>query len=106
RGVATGRDHEGTLVFDVGGGSTELILGSGGEIDFRDSLEVGALRLTERFVASDPPTVEEVERCRGAVRALLEERVPDDVRPCAIVDVAGTVTSLVAPDLGLQEYDR
>jgi exopolyphosphatase / guanosine-5'-triphosphate,3'-diphosphate pyrophosphatase len=106
RGVATGRDLEGALVFDVGGGSTELILGRGREIAFHDSLDVGAVRLTERFVASDPPAGEEVERCREAVRALLEERVPDEVRPRTIVGVAGTVTSLVALDLGLQEYSR
>src|SRR6478735_465529 len=48
RGVATGRGLDETLVLDVGGGSTELILGDGGGIAFHDSLDVGAVRLTER----------------------------------------------------------
>ena len=106
RGVATRRGLDGTLVFDVGGGSTELILGDVGGIAFHDSLDVGAVRLTERFIHTDPPTPEEVERCRRAVRAVLEERVPEGVRPRAIVGVAGTVTTLVALEMGLPEYDR
>jgi exopolyphosphatase / guanosine-5'-triphosphate,3'-diphosphate pyrophosphatase len=104
RGVASGRDLQaGTLVIDIGGGSTELILD-----DFHVSLELGSVRHTERFLASDPPTTEELAQCAAAVHAVLTERVPDEKRAAATaaVGVAGTVTTLAALDLGLEHYDR
>src|SRR2546421_7310158 len=74
RGVGTGRDlPEETLVIDLGGGSTELIVGSGDKIDFHTSLDIGSVRLTERFIASDPPTDEELIDCAAAVRSALEQ---------------------------------
>ena len=99
RGVSAGRKLEpGTLVLDVGGGSTELTAP-----EFRVSLDVGSVRLTERFLASDPPTSEELTECRAAVRSLLEERARGvDVRKA--IGVAGTITTIAALELG--EYDR
>ena len=99
RGVSAGRELEpGTLVLDVGGGSTELTAP-----EFRVSLDVGSVRLTERFLASDPPTSEELADCRAAVRSLLEERARCvDVRHA--IGVAGTITTIAALELG--EYDR
>ena len=99
RGVSAGRKLEpGTLVLDVGGGSTELTAP-----EFRVSLDVGSVRLTERFLASDPPTSEELTECRAAVRSLLEERAAGvDVRKA--IGVAGTITTIAALELG--EYDR
>ncbi len=105
RGVTAGRAiDDATLVLDVGGGSTELVVGGPEGVRFQETLDVGCVRLTERFLASDPPTADELERCRGYVRALLEERVPDGVRPRAAIGVAGTVTTLAALHLGLEEY--
>jgi exopolyphosphatase/guanosine-5'-triphosphate,3'-diphosphate pyrophosphatase len=104
RGVSSGRElRPGTLMIDIGGGSTELILD-----DFHVSLELGAVRHTERFISSDPPSADELARCAGAVRALLAERVPGETRAAATaaVGVAGTVTTLAALDLGLERYDR
>ena len=100
RGVAPA---PGTLVLDIGGGSTELIVD-----DFHDSLQLGAVRQTERFLHGDPPTAAELAACTGAVRSLLAERVPDEVRnrATAAIGVAGTVTTLAALDLGLDAYDR
>src|SRR5205085_2012173 len=97
RGVSVGRAFEpGTLLLDVGGGSTELTLP-----DFRVSLDVGSVRLTERFLAHDPPTSEELEACREAVRAAL----PDlDVRHA--IGVAGTITTIAALELGGYDRDR
>jgi exopolyphosphatase / guanosine-5'-triphosphate,3'-diphosphate pyrophosphatase len=109
RGVTLGRELPGqTLVADVGGGSTELLVGGPGGLRFHQSLDVGSARLTERFLPSDPLTGEELDRCAAAVRALLAERVPDDVRAQvrAAIGSAGTVTTLAALDLGLEEYDR
>jgi exopolyphosphatase / guanosine-5'-triphosphate,3'-diphosphate pyrophosphatase len=96
RGVGTGRElGPRDLIVDVGGGSTELI--SDG---WHGSLDVGSVRMTERFLRSDPPTPEELDACATAVRIVLPEL---DVR--AAVGVAGTVTTLAALDLGLEEYD-
>jgi exopolyphosphatase/guanosine-5'-triphosphate,3'-diphosphate pyrophosphatase len=94
RGVSGGRELEpGTLVLDVGGGSTELI--SDGT---RTSLDLGSVRLTERFLHSDPPTLEELEAAAGAVRDALP-----DLEPPQAIGVAGTITTLAALELG--EYD-
>lgn len=100
RGVAAGRElGPGTLILDVGGGSTELIVD-----DWHESLDMGSVRMTERFLPSDPPTDRELADCAAAVRSLLAERLPElDVR--AAIGVAGTVTTLAALDLGLAEYD-
>jgi exopolyphosphatase/guanosine-5'-triphosphate,3'-diphosphate pyrophosphatase len=105
-GVANDRPiMQETLVVDIGGGSTELVAGGPDGLRFHDSLEIGCVRLTERFLRSDPPSAEELTACAVAVRALLEERVPSDVRPPAAIGVSGTVTTFAALDLGLAGYD-
>ena len=106
RGASMGRDvAENTLVIDIGGGSTELVVGGAEGLSFHDSLNMGGVRLTERFLHSDPPTNEELDACGEAARELLAQRVPRDVRPEAAIGVAGTITSIAALDLGLAEYD-
>jgi exopolyphosphatase/guanosine-5'-triphosphate,3'-diphosphate pyrophosphatase len=106
RGASTGRViAEDTLVIDIGGGSTELVVGGPEGLTFHDSLNMGGVRLTERFLHSDPPTEEELEACQASARELLGERVPPDVRPRSAIGVAGTITSIAALDLGLAEYD-
>ena len=108
RGVANGAGERGQrLVVDIGGGSTELVMGRGDEIDFRASLDLGCVRMTERFLPSDPPSVDELEACGGAVRSVLAEHVPEhlEARGHSPVGVAGTVTALAALDLGLTAYD-
>ena len=109
RGVTSERAvGEGTVIVDIGGGSTELIAGEPEGVRWHDSLDIGSVRLTERFVHSDPPTGDELSACAAAVQALLAERVPDDFRECATaaIGVAGTITSIAALALGLDEYDR
>ena len=108
RGVTAGRALEpGTLVVDVGGGSTELVVGGPGGVEFHTSLDAGCVRMTERFLASDPPGKAELAACAEAVRTLISDAVPADVRARvrAGIGVAGTVTTLAALDLGLVEYD-
>ena len=105
-GIATDRQiADETLVIDIGGGSTELVAGGPDGLRFHDSLDLGCVRLTERFLHSDPPTERELAACAAAVRYLLAEHVRADVRPKHAIGVAGTVTSLAALDLGLSEYD-
>lgn len=93
-GSLSGLSLEGdVLVFDVGGGSTELVLGNAGAGRAIASLDIGSVRLFERHVASDPPTFDELERARAAVReALASCRKP--APGCQLVGVAGTVTTL------------
>jgi exopolyphosphatase/guanosine-5'-triphosphate,3'-diphosphate pyrophosphatase len=107
-GVTAGRPLESeSLVLDVGGGSTELVAGGREGMDFHASLDLGCVRMTERFLASDPPTAEELAACARFARALLAERVPDRLRVHVrkAIGVAGTVTTLAALDLGLDTYD-
>jgi exopolyphosphatase / guanosine-5'-triphosphate,3'-diphosphate pyrophosphatase len=109
RGVTSERPlEERTVIVDVGGGSTEFIAGGRDGIRWHDSLDIGSSRLTERFLHSDPPTREELDDAAAAVRALLAERVPNEIRSdtAAAVGVAGTITSLGALALGLEQYDR
>jgi exopolyphosphatase/guanosine-5'-triphosphate,3'-diphosphate pyrophosphatase len=108
RGVTSGRALDpGTLVVDIGGGSTELVVGGPDGIEYNVSLDAGCVRMTERFLRSDPPAAVELEACAAAMRSLLDERVPAPVRSGvrACIGVAGTVTTLAALDLGLVEYD-
>jgi exopolyphosphatase / guanosine-5'-triphosphate,3'-diphosphate pyrophosphatase len=106
RGVSAGRDvRNGTLIVDVGGGSAELILGGRDGVSFHESFDLGCVRLTERFLRSDPPTADELAACRVFVRAMLEERVPDSVHPAGAIGVAGTVTTLATLELGLERED-
>jgi exopolyphosphatase/guanosine-5'-triphosphate,3'-diphosphate pyrophosphatase len=109
RGVTSERMLEdGTVIVDIGGGSTELVAGGPGGVRWHDSLDIGSVRITERFLHSDPPTQADLEDAATAVRALLAERVPEEIRTDthSAIGVAGTITSLGALVLGLDEYDR
>ena len=106
RGVSSGRAvAQGTLVVDVGGGSTELILGGSDGVAFHESLDLGCVRLTERFLKSDPPAPRELTDCAGYVQSLLNERIPPGLQVTRAIGVAGTVTTLATLDLDLEEED-
>jgi exopolyphosphatase / guanosine-5'-triphosphate,3'-diphosphate pyrophosphatase len=91
-----------TLVFDIGGGSTELILG-GEEVDAAASVDVGSVRITERVAPSDPPKGEDLaEMRRLAAEGLAEAELS---RGRTLVGVAGTTTTVQAIALGLERYD-
>jgi exopolyphosphatase/guanosine-5'-triphosphate,3'-diphosphate pyrophosphatase len=100
------RDATPTLVIDVGGGSTELVVGRGGEVSFHVSTQAGVVRHTERHLASDPPTPSELRALADDVRETYARAVPGPVRrtPRAAIAVAGTATSLGAIDLDLEHY--
>jgi exopolyphosphatase / guanosine-5'-triphosphate,3'-diphosphate pyrophosphatase len=108
RGVTADRRLDpGTAILDIGGGSTELILGGPDGVAWHDSLDLGSVRLTERHLHGDPPTADELAASARAARTLLEERIPGDARRAVttLIGVAGTITSLAALDLDLPEYD-
>lgn len=93
------------LVVDIGGGSTELVLGTDVPTH-RISLDMGSVRMTERHLDSDPPTPAQIAAATADIDALLdraEQQVPLE-RTAVLVGVAGTVTTLTALALGVTEY--
>ncbi|MFA6000736.1 MAG: Ppx/GppA phosphatase family protein [Thermoleophilia bacterium] len=97
-----------TLLFDVGGGSTEIVAGKGADIEFVCSMRLGCVRLKERFLGSDPASVDEIQKASGFIDGILADSL-DPGRISGIecgYGVAGTVTTLAAIDLGLKTYDR
>ena len=94
------------LVMDIGGGSTELVLGSDGQVRHAISLDVGSVRVRERFLHSDPPTAEEVTAATAHIDALLDASGIDFATVATWVGVGGTVTSLSALAQELPTYDR
>ena len=96
---------EPTLVIDIGGGSTELVVGTGSEISFHASLQAGVVRHSERHIASDPPSAIELEALAGDVRGLIENALAGGVEARAGIAVAGTPTSLAAVEMELEPYD-
>jgi exopolyphosphatase/guanosine-5'-triphosphate,3'-diphosphate pyrophosphatase len=102
--------HGDTLVVDIGGGSTEIALGRGSSVS-SVSLQLGCVRLTERFLKSDPPTQQEVAATRHAIADALtwgERELPvlsalDPAR--RLVGLAGTVSTVASLKLKIAEYD-
>ena len=107
---ATARREPGerALVIDIGGGSTEYVVGAAGEEpSFRVSTRLGSVRQTERHLHSDPPSDGELGDLRSEARAILDDEIPPEVREEVRVGiaVAGTATQLAAIDLALEPYD-
>ncbi len=98
-------DGEPIVVIDVGGGSTELIVGHGAEIDFHASLQAGVVRHSERHIGSDPPAATELEALAADARTALAEAVAAAPAVGSGVAVAGTPTSLAAIAMQLEPYD-
>jgi exopolyphosphatase / guanosine-5'-triphosphate,3'-diphosphate pyrophosphatase len=104
---------EPAMVLDVGGGSTELVVGRpGGGVAASVSLQLGCVRLTERLLPTDPPTPGELAAAREEIVARLDEAEQrlaaggaSPQAPASIVGVAGTATTLGALHLGLEHYD-
>ena len=94
------------VVLDIGGGSTELVLGSGATPDAAHSMDIGSVRMTERHLRSDPPSADEVAACVADVESALDACPVDPGAAVTLVGVAGTVTTLAAGVIGLTAYDR
>lgn len=87
------------FVFDIGGGSTELILGTkNGPLSLAESLPLGSVRLSERLTLSDPPQMGELEQLRATVREFLDELAPQFGTEQTCIGVAGTALTLAALD--------
>jgi exopolyphosphatase/guanosine-5'-triphosphate,3'-diphosphate pyrophosphatase len=100
-------DRTPTLELDIGGGSTELVIGQGREVVFHVSTQAGVVRQTERHIHHDPPTGAEMDELAEDVRAILTDAVPADRRESVghAIGVAGTATSLAAIAQELDPYD-
>jgi exopolyphosphatase/guanosine-5'-triphosphate,3'-diphosphate pyrophosphatase len=93
-----------TVVIDIGGGSTEIIVARAGHMEFRRSLPVGSVRLTEKHIRNDPATPAEIAAVTGEVAQQLAN-VPFPAGSLTLIGTAGTVTTLAAMSLGLASYD-
>ena len=94
------------LVIDIGGGSTELILGNAdGSIVAAESLDIGSVRLNERHLAGDPPSKDEIAAAVVDIDEALDGCSADPAEAGAAIGVAGTVTTLAAAVLDLDAYD-
>lgn len=99
------------LIMDVGGGSTELILGMDGHSHWRRSFPLGVVRLLETLHPADPPVASDLPRCREEVRAFIEQHIAGALSPqlapdTRLVGVGGTATVLAAMELELRQFDR
>jgi len=104
-GATAARDEDGALlVIDIGGGSTELVIGRRGEVGFHVSTQAGVVRHSERHLHGDPPRRDEIEALARDARAIVDAALPG-ARPAAAVAVAGTATQLASVDLALEPYD-
>lgn len=104
--VGLARNDGPFLVIDLGGGSTEFVLGTD-RPESAISLQMGCVRMTERHLRSDPPTAEQVAACAADVRRELSRvmEVVDVKSARTVIGLAGTVTALSAMALGLTSYD-
>lgn len=102
------RVPERLAVIDIGGGSTEIVgLKPGSEHLFRFSFDMGCVRLTERFLPTDPPQASEIQKLREFVKSELAKQkgILDGLRGKELVGVAGTATYLASSALGLERFD-
>lgn len=93
------------LMIDIGGGSTELVMGDCEQISSTTSLNAGTVLFTEQYVLHDPPLRDELEAAETAVKDLMVQSLPTPFSGIA-VGVAGTVTTLKAVDLQMDEYEH
>ena len=100
------------LVFDLGGGSTEFVLGTsgpGGEILGARSTDFGCVRLTERYITTDPPAAADLSAAISYVDTWIDDvmiAIPDLDAAATVVGLAGTVSTVAAVEIGLPAYDR
>ena len=108
-GATTGLDAPAPyLVVDIGGGSTEFVLGTE-KPEALVSVDTGCVRLTEQYLVSDPPAPEELSQAVSVVRDIVadvDREIPGAREAATLIGLAGTVTTIAAVEQGLAEYDR
>lgn len=104
--VLAGESDAPVLVVDLGGGSTEFVVGTGNQVIAGRSMDMGCVRFTERFLRSDPPTEEEVAAAEEEIGRMIE-KADAEVNLASvhgIIGVAGSITTVTAHALKLPEY--
>jgi len=108
-GATSKRDGDGAtlVVIDIGGGSTEFVVGRGRDVSFFASTQAGVVRMSERHLAHDPPRAGERRALAADARAVYAASLPAAIRDGVVeaIAVAGTATSLAAIDQDLEPYD-
>lgn len=108
-GATSERPHDGAevVVVDIGGGSTEFVVGRDGHVDFHTSTQAGVVRQTERHLHDDPPPPEGIQALAEEVAAIIRDAIPLELqqRIQTAIAVAGTATSCAAIELALDPYD-
>jgi exopolyphosphatase / guanosine-5'-triphosphate,3'-diphosphate pyrophosphatase len=103
-------NNEFSCVLDIGGGSTEIILGRDGKISDKTSIKIGAVKITEKFLKSSPPLESEIKSARNFIKKSLQENINFKINSyknnSKIITVAGTPTTLAQIHLGLKDYSR
>ncbi len=105
---AVNKDDLDTLVIDIGGGSTEIIIGKGLKIEKRISYDIGAVKLTKMYIPEHPPTENQLNEMSNFIKEkLLEQKINlDNSKKFKVYAVAGTPTTIAAVDLGLHDFNR
>ena len=104
RGVTSRRPAgPGTLVCDIGGGSTEFVLGDADGVRDQQSINMGCVRLSERYLHDTPPSAEALAALRSTARELIPHAITDHTQQ--LIGVAGTITTLATIDLGLEHEE-
>lgn len=115
--IGTIESNQKSLIIDIGGGSTEIIYGNESQILFRKSIDIGAVRITERFISNLPPTLQEINNAKEYVNLLLSETLEEIYEKIANFDdelknnnikcyaVAGTATTITSIASGQYEFD-
>jgi exopolyphosphatase / guanosine-5'-triphosphate,3'-diphosphate pyrophosphatase len=101
------QDRDTLMVVDIGGGSTELVVGQASEVEFHVSTQVGVVRHSERHLHHDPPQDDELQALSDDARETIDQALPGQFRERVrqVVAVAGTATMTAAMDLELEPYD-
>lgn len=102
--VLKDRFEKSNLILDIGGGSTELAFGRGCKLKKAVSIDMGSVRFTERFFRDNPPREGQISGAISEIQRLLRSQKKPDGE-FELIGVAGTVTSIAAIDLGLEDYD-
>lgn len=102
--IGTIETPEESMVIDIGGGSTEIIIGNNFQVNYRVSTELGAVRLTETFLKNNPPTQNEIETLLSHIHKHISN-IPFGNFTGKVYSVAGTATSLASIDLNLKYFD-
>ncbi|NLO18562.1 MAG: hypothetical protein GX121_01570 [Ignavibacteria bacterium] len=102
--LGTVENEEPSLVIDIGGGSTEIIIGHKGKIHFKQSIPIGVVKLTEKYFSNHPPKETEIQAMRAFICDILQG-VPKVDEKFSIYAVAGTPTTLAAVHIGIKDYN-